>query len=117
VLTRYCFVFSFSSRRRHTRSKRDWSSDVCSSDLKKPLREAIPGESLNLLIGSRPFKDDEGGDRVKLAVMELLNQKYGIVEEDFISAELEVVPAFKAPGIGFDRSLIGAYGHDDRVCG
>ncbi len=55
---------------------------------KKPLGEAIPGESLNLLIGSRPFKDDDGADRVKLAVMELLNQKYGIVEEDFISAEL-----------------------------
>ena len=84
---------------------------------KKPLGEAIPGESLNLLIGSRPFKDDDGADRVKLAVMELLNQKYGIVEEDFISAELEVVPAFKATDIGFDRSLIGAYGHDDRVCG
>ena len=83
---------------------------------KKPLGEAIPGESLNLLIGSRPFKDDDGADRVKLAVMELLNQKYGIVEEDFISAELEVVPAFKATDIGFDRSLIGAYGHDDRVC-
>ena len=84
---------------------------------KKPLGEAIPGESLNLLIGSRPFKDDDGADRVKLAAMELLNQKYGIVEEDFISAELEVVPAFKATDIGFDRSLIGAYGHDDRVCG
>ena len=84
---------------------------------KKPLGEAIPGESLNLLIGSRPFKDDEGSDRVKLAVMDYLNQKYHIVEEDFISAELEVVPAFKAADIGFDRSLIGAYGHDDRVCG
>ena len=83
---------------------------------KKPLGEAIPGESLNLLIGSRPFKDDEGSDRVKLAVMDYLNQKYHIVEEDFISAELEVVPAFKAADIGFDRSLIGAYGHDDRVC-
>ena len=80
-------------------------------------RQAIPGESLNLLIGSRPFKDDEGSDRVKLAVMDYLNQKYHIVEEDFISAELEVVPAFKAADIGFDRSLIGAYGHDDRVCG
>ena len=78
---------------------------------KKPLGEAIPGESLNLLIGSRPFKDDEGSDRVKLAVMDYLNQKYHIVEEDFISAELEVVPAFKAADIGFDRSLIGAYGH------
>ncbi len=84
---------------------------------KKPLGEAIPGVSLNLLIGSRPFADDEGKDRVKLAVMDLLNQKYGITEEDFISAELSAVPAFGATDIGFDRSLIGAYGHDDRVCG
>ena len=84
---------------------------------KKPLGEAIPGESLNLLIGSRPFKDDEGSDRVKLAILDLLNQRYGIVEEDFISAELSAVPAFRATDIGFDRSLIGAYGHDDRVCG
>ena len=84
---------------------------------KKPLGEAIPGESLNILVGSRPFEDDEGSDRVKLAVLDLLNQKYGILEEDFISAELEVVPAFQAVDIGFDRSLIGAYGHDDRVCG
>ncbi len=83
---------------------------------KKPLGEAIPGESLNLLIGSRPFKDDEGSERVKLAVLDLLNQKYGIVEEDFISAELCAVPAFRAVDIGFDRSLIGSYGHDDRVC-
>ena len=84
---------------------------------KKPLGEAIPGESLNLLVGSRPFKDDEGSERVKLALLDILNQKYGIVEEDFISAELSAVPAFRASDIGFDRSLIGAYGHDDRVCG
>ena len=83
---------------------------------KKPLGSAIPGESLNLLIGSRPFKDDKGSDRVKLAVMELLHEKYGITEADFISAELEAVPAYTAADIGFDRSLIGAYGHDDRVC-
>ena len=83
---------------------------------KKPLGEAIPAESLNILVGSRPFKDDEGADRVKLAILDILNQKYGIVEEDFISAELEAVPAFRASDIGFDRSLIGAYGHDDRVC-
>ena len=83
---------------------------------KKPLGEAIPGESLNLLVGSRPLKDDEGSNRVKLAVLELLNRKYGITEEDFISAELSAVPAFSACDIGFDRSLIGAYGHDDRVC-
>ena len=83
---------------------------------KKPLGEAIPGENLNILVGSRPFQDDEGDQRVKLAIMDILNQKYGIVEEDFISAELSVVPAFHASDIGFDRSLIGAYGHDDRVC-
>lgn len=83
---------------------------------KKPLGEAIPGENLNLLVGGRPFKDDEGSDRVKLAILDLLNQKYNIVEEDFISAELSAVPAFRAVDIGFDRSFIGAYGHDDRVC-
>ena len=84
---------------------------------KKTLSEGIAGEQLNLLVGSRPFKDDEGSDRVKLAILDILNQKYGIVEADFISAELEAVPAFKASDIGFDRSLIGAYGQDDRVCG
>ena len=84
---------------------------------KKPLSEAIPAETLNILVGSRPLLDDEGKDRVKLSVLELLNRKYGIVEEDFISAELSAVPAFNACDIGFDRSLIGAYGHDDRVCG
>lgn len=83
---------------------------------KKPLREAIPAETLNILIGSRPLAEDEGSDRVKLTALELLNQKYGIVEEDFISAELSAVPAFRASDIGFDRSLIGAYGQDDRVC-
>ena len=83
---------------------------------KKPLGEAIPGESLNILVGSRPLEDDEGKDRVKIAALDLLNRKYGITEEDFISAELCAVPAFRASDIGFDRSLIGAYGHDDRVC-
>ena len=67
-------------------------------------------------MGSRPLADDEGSDRVKLSILELLNRKYGIVEEDFISAELSAVPAFRASDVGFDRSLIGAYGHDDRVC-
>ena len=80
------------------------------------MGEAIPGESLNLGGGSRPVKGDEGSERVKLAILDLLNQKYNIVEEDFISAELVAVPAFKAVDVGFDRSLIGAYGHDDRVC-
>lgn len=82
----------------------------------KKLGEAFPGEGLNILVGSRPLKDDEGADRVKISVLELLNHKYGIKEEDFLSAELCVVPAFQAKDIGFDRSMIGAYGHDDRVC-
>ncbi len=83
---------------------------------KKSLSDAITGEHLNILVGSRPFKDDEGADRVKLAILSILNEKYGIVEQDFFSAELMAVPAFSASDIGFDRSLIGAYGHDDRVC-
>ena len=90
---------------------------LASKQSKKPLNEAIPGESLNILVGSRPLLDDDGSDRIKIAVLELLNRKYGIVEEDFISAELCAVPAFHACDIGFDRSLIGSYGHDDRVCG
>lgn len=83
---------------------------------KRPLDEAIEGENLNILIGSRPFSKDKGSEMVKLNVMKLLNEKYGIIEADFLSAELEIVPAFKASDIGFDRSLIGSYGHDDRVC-
>ena len=81
---------------------------------KKPLGEAIPGEKLNILVGSIPC--GEGENAIKLNVMKLLNEKYGIVEEDFLSAELCVVPAMKARDVGLDRSLIGAYGHDDRVC-
>ena len=84
---------------------------------KKPLGEAIPAENLNLLLGSRPVEDEDGGDRVKLAVMQLLYDKYGITEDDFTSAELAAVPAANASDIGLDRSLIAAYGHDDRVCG
>ncbi len=83
---------------------------------KRTLSDGIRGEELNILIGSRPFKDDKGSELVKLNILKLLNEKYGIVEKDFISAELELVPAFPVADIGFDRSLIGAYGHDDRVC-
>lgn len=83
---------------------------------KKPLSEGISGENLNVIIGSKPIGDEEDGDRVKLAVMKMLNEKYGILEDDFTSAELEIVPAANACDIGLDRSLIGAYGHDDRVC-
>ena len=77
----------------------------------KPLGSAVAGEKLNVLIGS--VSDD---DSIKHNIMTILNEKYGIIEEDFLSAELSVVPAAKARDIGFDRSLIGAYGHDDRVC-
>ena len=83
---------------------------------KKALSDGIAGEQLNLLVGSEPLAGEEG-ERVKLQVMKLLYEKYGFTEEDFISAELEAVPAVKATDIGLDRSLIGAYGHDDRVCG
>ena len=83
---------------------------------KKPLATAIPAETLNLLLGSRPLGGEEESGRVKLAVMKLLNDKYGITEDDFASAELEAVPAGDACDIGLDRSMIGAYGHDDRVC-
>ncbi len=83
---------------------------------KRPANKLITGEELNILIGSRPFKDDETSDAVKLNLMNIIFEKYGIVEKDFLSAELECVPAFKARDIGFDRSLIGSYGQDDRVC-
>ncbi len=82
----------------------------------KTLAKGIEGEQLNLLIGSRPLAGTEGSDRVKLALMKILNEKYGITEEDFLSAELAIVPAFNATDVGLDRSMIGAFGHDDRVC-
>lgn len=81
------------------------------------LAKAIPGENLNVLVGSRPFDtEDEEVELVKLNVMKLLNDKYGMVEEDFLSAELCLVPAYKTRDVGFDRGLIGGYGHDDKVC-
>jgi len=83
---------------------------------KRTLSEGIKGEELNVLIGSRPFRSDKGSELVKLNVLKLLNEKYGIIEDDFLSAELELVPAFDAADIGLDRSMIGAYGQDDRVC-
>ncbi len=83
---------------------------------KRPTGELIRGEELNVLIGSRPFCDDEGSELVKLNILDILYKKYGVTEEDFLSAELECVPAGKPRDIGFDRSMIGSYGHDDRVC-
>lgn len=76
----------------------------------------IEGEQLNVLVGGLPYADSEVGEKVKLTVLSILNEKYGMCEEDFLSAELSAVPAFPARDIGFDRALIGAYGHDDRVC-
>lgn len=84
--------------------------------MKRPAPQIVKGEDLNLLIGSRPFPGGEGSDLVKLNIMNILHEKYGIVEGDFLSAELEIVPAFRARDLGFDRSMIAAYGHDDRVC-
>ena len=84
---------------------------------KRPLGEAISGESLNILLGSRPVGESGESDRVKLHILEKLNEKYGITEDDFASAELEAVPAAMSCDIGLDGSMIGAYGHDDRVCG
>ena len=81
---------------------------------KRPLSDGITGEQLNILVGSIPTDDEESS--ITLNVLKLLNEKYGITEEDFLSSELCVVPAAKARDVGFDRSLIGSYGHDDRVC-
>ncbi len=89
---------------------------LAQAQMKRTASEIVKGEELNILIGSRPFKDDKESEKVKLNIIKLLNEKYGIEEDDFISAELEAVPAYKARDIGFDRSMIGAYGQDDRVC-
>ena len=83
--------------------------------MKKTLSEGIAGEQLNVILGTEPL-EGEGSDLVKLNIMKLLNEKYGIVESDFLSAELTIVPAGKCREVGLARSLLGAYGHDDRVC-
>lgn len=82
----------------------------------RPLKDGLKGEELNILLGSLPYPDDELKEAVKLRTLELLHERYGITEADFMRAEIEVVPAHKARDVGFDRSLIGAYGQDDRVC-
>ncbi|MBR4309153.1 MAG: dephospho-CoA kinase, partial [Oscillospiraceae bacterium] len=89
---------------------------LSADQMRKTLAEGITGENLNILLGSKPLAEDEGADRIKFAVMCLLNEKYGLIEEDFLTAELTMVPAGPAREVGFDRSLIAAYGHDDRVC-
>jgi len=82
----------------------------------KKVSEAFEGEKLNLLVGSLPIGDDETKERFKLAVLEYLFNAYGIIEEDLVSSEIEIVPAGTARDVGWDRSLVGAYGQDDRVC-
>ena len=82
----------------------------------RKLPQGITGEELNVLVASLPFQDKKPKKKVKYWVLEYLNKKYGMIEEDFVSAELEVVPAGPAREIGFDRSMIGGYGQDDRIC-
>ncbi|MBR6824963.1 MAG: aminopeptidase, partial [Oscillospiraceae bacterium] len=89
---------------------------LSADQMRKTMADGITGENLNILLGSKPLAEDEGADRIKFATMLLLNEKYGLIEEDFLSAELTMVPAGPAREVGFDRSLIAAYGHDDRVC-
>ena len=88
---------------------------LAAADNEKPVSKAFVGEKLNILVGSKPL-NCEDKDAVKLGVLQYLNETYGITEEDFLSAELSIVPAAKARDVGFDRALIGSYGHDDRVC-
>lgn len=89
---------------------------LAQDQMEKKLKNGIDGEDLNLLIGSIPYGSKKGADRVKLNILNLLNQKYGITEDDLTSAEIELVPAFKARTLGFDGSMVAAYGQDDKVC-
>lgn len=82
----------------------------------KKMGEGISGEELNVLVGSIPYGDKDTKDKIKLNVLKILNEKYGITEDEFVTAELEIVPAGKARDVGFDRGLLAAYGQDDRVC-
>ena len=88
---------------------------LSADQMKKPLAEGIAGEQLNVILGTEPL-EGEGSDLVKLNILKFLNEKYGLIEQDFLSAELTIVPAGKCREVGLDRSLLAAYGHDDRVC-
>ena len=88
---------------------------LAADQMQKTMAKGIAGEQLNVILGSEP-SEGEGADLVKLNVMKWLNEKYGLIEEDFLSAELTIVPAGRCREVGFDRSLLSAYGHDDRVC-
>ena len=89
---------------------------LAQAQMDRKLREGIQGEELNILVGSMPYKDEAVSERVKLNILNILNQKYGITEIDFTSSEIEFVPAYKAKSVGLDASMVGGYGQDDRVC-
>lgn len=89
---------------------------LAQNQVTKPMNMVFTGEDLNILIGSEPINDKDAKEKVKLNLLRILNEKFDITEEDFLSAELCAVPAFKARDVGLDESLIGSYAHDDRVC-
>ena len=89
---------------------------LAKDQVNKKLGEAIEGENLDLLIGSIPILDEKAKQKVKLNILKILNEKYGITEKDFLSSELELVPAFKARSLGFDYGMVAGYGQDDKVC-
>ena len=89
---------------------------LAKDQMTKTLSEGIKGEQLNVVVGSRPYPDEKVKEKIKLNILSLLHEKYGLVEGDFLSAELTMVPAGAARDVGFDRSMIGSYGHDDKVC-
>jgi len=89
---------------------------LAAEQMERKLKDGVQGEDLNILMGSIPYDDDTVSERVKLNVLNLLNEKYGITEVDFVSSEIEFVPAFKAKSLGLDYSMVGAYGQDDKVC-
>jgi len=99
-------VFTFADLLPHLSAKQN----------KKKITDAIDAQKLRLTFGSIPYKDDDVKDKIKLHCLEILHNKYGITEEDFISAELELVPAFPARDVGIDKGILGSYGHDDRIC-
>ena len=89
---------------------------LAQAQMEKKLKDGVEGENLSLLVGSIPYDEKECAEQVKLNVLNILNKKYGITEADFTSSELELVPQFKARSLGFDESMIAAYGQDDKVC-
>jgi aspartyl aminopeptidase len=89
---------------------------LAQDQMQKKASEVVEGEDLDVLAGSRPYNDEKVKEKVKLRILSILNEKYGIDEQGFAAAEIEFVPAFKARDLGLDRSMIGAYGHDDKCC-